>query len=633
MSSNFGQSSIRRRIFFACCVLVGLCIVSNAIGLLGQSKLLQNFTEYEQAEQTLGQFAKLDRDIEELKSRTRDYLNSGAESHIEDAIETQERLLANIDQLRSEVTGDNVSETLDRMRQSLSVFRKQLDNAASERELRRHLVMSELPAKQAELQNAFARFRDLAQFEDGKQIELLFDLQQEYDSAVHQLDRYFIELNSVAFDQALQSIKRCRQLAKEIDTHNETSETVELKKELDTQLVAFKKLASRSFQATRGYMYYINVVMAGEISEFVYYSNQLKGYVESTRHRNRNARQAGAKQSRYLGLIASLIAVGLAIFLASRLAYSIVSPISKITETFRLLGEGINVTEIPALERSDEIGRMATAAKIFNDKNRETESLYHRSQELADELSKKAEALKKTNEELDNFAYVASHDLKSPLRGISHLATWIKEDCDEMLPDESKSHLNQMQGRVKKMQSLLDDLLDYSRVGKVNPQPEKVDSEELISSTALMVDTIEGIEIEHEGPSISFKAVRTPLQQTLLNLITNGVKYNDKGSEGWVRVTAKREGKHVLFSVRDNGRGIPKAYHEKVFQMYQRVAIDVAEGSGMGLAIVKKQVESNGGKIQLISDGTSGTEFRFTWLLSDGDSPKDSTTEPLQESS
>ena len=291
----------------------------------------------------------------------------------------------------------------------------------------------------------------------------------------------------------------------------------------------------------------------------------------------------------------------------------IVSPIIHLTETFRRLGQGELIDTVPGIARTDEIGRMARAAKIFSDKNEETQELLERSKELAAELSDKAMTLEKTNQELDNFAYVASHDLKSPLRGINSLASWVQEDCETILPDKSRQHLQKMQHRVTRMETLLDDLLEYSRAGRLNPQPEPVDVGELVASVVSVLDTPPGYQVNLMSTTFRIHTVRTPLFQTLMNLVSNGVKYNDKGDRGKLQISAKLEGDFVRFVVSDNGPGIESQYHEKIFEMYQRLDVDHADGSGMGLAIVKKLVAFYGGELWLESELGKGSRFSFTW--------------------
>lgn len=584
------------------------------IGWLGQTRLLENFAAHEMAEATLSKVANLDQDVQDLKSRSEKYLQAGSPNDLLRAIETQQSISQQIADIVQENTDDYVLETLSDMQAELSVFHDRLTLASSERDLRTRLIQEDLPNKHQRVIELLEQLQNTIRLDGSPGVAMqMLSLVQTHSDSLTALQQYFIQPDSAAYDSALQSIKTSRSLAKAITNSLDGPDAKAMQTELDQELKAFKQIGSRAFQATRSYMFYSNVVMAGEISEFVYDSNRLKQYVEKQRAQNREVRSAWANRVRTLGLLASLTAVGLAGFFATQLSYMIVSPIINLTETFRRLGQGEMIDAIPGIGRNDEIGRMARAAKIFSDKNKETQKLLERSKELAAELSDKAMTLEKTNQELDNFAYVASHDLKSPLRGINSLAGWVQEDCEAILPDASRKHLQQMQQRVTRMEALLDDLLEYSRAGRLNPQPESVDVGELVASVVSMLDTPTGYQINLMSPTFAIHTVRTPLMQTLMNLVSNGIKYNDKGDRGRLKISASVEGDFVRFTVSDNGPGIESQYHEKIFEMYQRLDAGQAEGSGMGLAIVKKLVAFHGGELWLESEQGKGSTFSFTW--------------------
>jgi signal transduction histidine kinase len=606
---------------------VALCVISTVIGWVGQSKLLDNFAAYEKSEQTLLNVGELDRNVQELKARAEKYLNTGTDSQLTAAQSIQAKLIEDIANVQQASDSKPLQSTLDEMSQLLTSFGDQLQYAAKERTVRTQLVLKDLPIQYDSVENLIDQLKQ--RIPDGDEADLgilVIQLAQSNAAAYRSLQNYFVEPDAADFEAALEHIHRARDTAGAIAKQADSSEIKDLCGDLDAEIIRFKQSGTRAFQATRGYMYYANVVMAGEISEFVFYSNELKAFVQERRVQNLALRRVSTGRSRFFALAASLIAVGLAIWMATRLSYVIVSPISHITETFRKLGMGETVETIPALDREDEIGRMARAARVFNEKNQETRQLLQRSRQLTEELEQKAKALELTNQELDNFAYVASHDLKSPLRGILHLAQWVQEDCGDSLPDESRLHLQQMQKRVTKMERLLSELLDYSRAGKADPHPECIDIGLLIASLVMIIDKPAGFRIQLLSPTFNFYTVKTPLNQVLLNLITNGVKYNDKGRDGKIEIHATRVGDEVHFMVADNGRGIAPQHHSKVFEMYQRVSDDIVDGTGMGLAIVKKQVESHGGSIELSSEEGGGATFNFTWpCMPPPTEPKDET--------
>ena len=221
--------------------------------------------------------------------------------------------------------------------------------------------------------------------------------------------------------------------------------------------------------------------------------------------------------------------------------------------------------------------------------------------------------VQRSNEELDQFAYVASHDLKAPLRGIANLATWLEEDLGGTITPEGREHMALLRGRVQRMEALIDGILLYSRAGRVGAGAEPVDVgallREIVELLAPPADV--AIVIGREFPVLETE--RVPLQQVLLNLISNAIKYNRRaGSE--IRVDAVMTDGTWTFSVADNGPGIAPEFHERIFGIFQTLeARDKVEGTGIGLSVVKKIVEARGGRVTIESEVGTGATFRFTW--------------------
>jgi signal transduction histidine kinase len=232
--------------------------------------------------------------------------------------------------------------------------------------------------------------------------------------------------------------------------------------------------------------------------------------------------------------------------------------------------------------------------------------------------------LQRSNRELDQFAFVASHDLKAPLRAINHLASWIAEDAAGVLPLPSREHLEKLQARVQRMGILLDDLLAYSRAGRQRHPAEIVDIAELIRDVIEMVVPPPGFVINSVGRLPVLSVERTPLEIVFRNLIGNAIKHHHNPAAGVVEVSAQEQGDFVEFAVKDNGPGIAPEFHQRIFEMFQALKPrDQIEGSGIGLAVVKRSVESRGGTIQVESSLEGGATFRFTW-------PKRVTAYPLE---
>ncbi|ESE39779.1 CHASE domain-containing protein [Shewanella decolorationis] len=222
--------------------------------------------------------------------------------------------------------------------------------------------------------------------------------------------------------------------------------------------------------------------------------------------------------------------------------------------------------------------------------------------------------LERINQELDRFAYIASHDLKSPLRGIEQLTNWLNEDLADNTNENVQKYLGLIQSRIQRMVLLLDGLLMFSRIGRVDTEIVQVDSRQLIEDMFALVAPPQGFELVLEGDFPQFATVKTLLELVVRNLMSNAIKHHDRGC-GVLKIVCEAQKSSYLFSVIDDGPGISGNFHGKVFEMFQTLRPrDEVEGSGLGLSLVKKTVESLGGKIRLESEGR-GCCFRFSWPM------------------
>ncbi|MFW6092493.1 MAG: ATP-binding protein [Pseudomonadota bacterium] len=233
-------------------------------------------------------------------------------------------------------------------------------------------------------------------------------------------------------------------------------------------------------------------------------------------------------------------------------------------------------------------------------------------------LQSSRDELARSNRDLEQFAYVASHDLKAPLRSIEVLVGWLAEDLAEHHQGDVQENLELLKARTTRLNRLLDDLLAYSRVGRRVGDVARVDTRELVEDIWTLMAPPEGFELRVGDDLPELITFRAPLEQVLRNLIGNAVKHHP-GPRGHVWVEADVHDDHVVFSVRDDGAGIDAEYRDRVYQMFQTLQPrDEVEGSGMGLAIVSRVVEWQGGRIwhEDPPQGT-GTVFRFEWKLVD----------------
>jgi signal transduction histidine kinase len=239
--------------------------------------------------------------------------------------------------------------------------------------------------------------------------------------------------------------------------------------------------------------------------------------------------------------------------------------------------------------------------------------------ESTKQLQNYARNLERRNQELDQFAYVASHDLKAPLRAIRNLGHWIVEDAGKLLPTQVNEHITLLGTRVQRLEALIDGIHSYAVASRPNGAPESIDTyrlvrdiidEQLLGSMHERAKHFSFL-IDEKLPKLI--ADKTRLWQVFSNLIANAIKHHSRDN-GEIRVSAKAHGEYFEFSIADNGPGIDPAYHDRIFIIFQTLASkDIHNSLGLGLALVKKIVREAGGHISLDSRVGHGSVFRFTW--------------------
>jgi PAS domain S-box-containing protein len=221
--------------------------------------------------------------------------------------------------------------------------------------------------------------------------------------------------------------------------------------------------------------------------------------------------------------------------------------------------------------------------------------------------------LRGANEELANFAYVVSHDLKAPLRAIGSLADWLAADYADRFDQEGREHLRLLISRVHRMGRLIDGILAYSRIGRCAGEQRMVDLNAAVAEAIDLLGPPPSVRITVQPGLPTLAAEPTRIRQVFGNLVSNAIKYMDK-PEGRVEVVCADAGAAWRFSVSDNGPGIEARHFERIFQLFQTLAPrDRVESTGVGLALVKKIVEMAGGQVWVESVPGRGSTFHFTY--------------------
>jgi len=221
-------------------------------------------------------------------------------------------------------------------------------------------------------------------------------------------------------------------------------------------------------------------------------------------------------------------------------------------------------------------------------------------------------SLQQANAHLEEFTYVASHDLKSPLRGIADLLEWIIEDLGTDTSPSISNNIDRIKIRINRMERLIDDLLIYARAGKRAKESTLIDIKTLFNGIIEMHLVPDNFNIIQSVAIQEIQAARTPLEIVLRNLFSNALKHHD-GQTPSIELSAEPSGSYCLFQIKDNGPGIPAAAHDRVFRLFQTLN-NSATSSGIGLALAKRLTESHGGQIELVAnEDIRGCVFRVWW--------------------
>lgn len=316
-------------------------------------------------------------------------------------------------------------------------------------------------------------------------------------------------------------------------------------------------------------------------------------YEYQIRQERREALQSSLRNTGVVTLTLTLFSIFLGLLSSIYFTRSITKRISNMVALAEKISEG----DFKIIEdrKKDELNKLSVSL------NR-----------MSQTLEKNFKDLTKKNTELDQFAYVVSHDLKAPLRDIANIVSWIEEDHKKEIIPEIRDNFSLIKGRITRLENMINGLLEYARVGKVKKGTEKVDLEQLVQE---IIDILvpKNYEIKLEGKMPILSTEKLHIEQVFSNLISNAVKHN-KNRNGKIIIRSEELKDFYRFSVVDNGPGIEPKYFDKIFIIFQTLQErDAFESTGVGLAIVKKIVEDYKGTINVESQIGKGSTFTFTW--------------------
>lgn len=403
--------------------------------------------------------------------------------------------------------------------------------------------------------------------------------------------RYFDSLDGSFVHAATESIQETREvidtLLKQPNGNVANFGDFEQLAKIASVLARYESSFLEAVQRTRGYLYLVNVVMSAQAYETIYQAKRLSSMISGkSEHLQEQVLGNINAISRFLffSAISLLLFIGFFSFLISR---SITVPLNRLTQTFRRLASGSSETEIPEYVLRDELGELTIAAGSFKQRN------------IALEESRKE--LKHSNEELEQFVYTVSHDLKSPLVTSMGFISIIRKLASQGKYEQAVAKLDKVVGANERMSQLIRDLLQLSRVGRMDMEKKMLHLNELLtafseSQSIRLRNATFSFEIASNLPVIYANESR--VLQIFENILSNALKYAHNEEGGELEISAVEDEDWWYIFCRDNGPGIPLEYHEKIFGLFYRLDAS-AEGTGVGLAVVKKIMKSHGGDIQV----------------------------------
>lgn len=579
---------------------------------------------------TYAVFARTDRDL-------RDFVTSSNRSHIDLQLTAQ---VADLHRLALTYTYEGHRSAADQVKHSYQNLMQQIDHTLQHDSLPVKTILTTIKSRLESYYLAFVqlrRQRDLRQQlinvefrNNANSVEALISelmehtsnslaMQLEFKSMLNTLllveknvFRYLDSLDASYINAAKHNLSHVvdRLNALNLLDYSSSSTIQQAIHKLDQ----YQQSYIEAVQHTRGYLYLINVVMAAEAYEINYQSKKLSSLITSEMRSKEVAIQNSQTEALNVLIISASLLLSLLIVLSYVIGQSISIPIIRLTETFRLLTSGSGDAKIFNSPVADEISELSQAAAAFRDKNTQTEKLLARSIQLTQALEKNRIALERSNDELEQFVYTVSHDLKAPLVTSMGFIGIIRKLADQGKYEQAIEKLDKVTLSIERMGQLTNDLLELSRIGRIDVDMKKIDLNVLLKQLAQSQQEqlqSAGLQFVIQPGLPVIVGNESRILQLFENILTNAMKYvrNPEQAPMLEIGSAIDQNSHLIYC-KDNGPGIELAFQQKVFALFYRLDTQ-PEGTGIGLAIAKKVMKSHGGDIWIESSGGKGTIF---WL-------------------
>lgn len=583
---------IRTTIQLALGTVLILHIFTAVMGHAGLEKSQNDLAIYEGVNSDTLRVLAIDKGIAELQRSVSTYMLNGHKSSAERVRDLLKHVRNEIRFANDQTEQAEVREQLDAMNLLISSFESNFEKVVVDREARERLVHEEMfPTKQLIIQ--------IIDNSSPASSAILVPVQRHVYLAENSALKYFENPSRAMVDEAIYQIQSAEELIESSGSSSEEPLAVY------RYLLQYERTFLRAVQATQGYMHLVHVVLAGETSELLYQSAQIRSGSLERRDAIKVAMAAGAKRFQAWSDMVAVLTVLAGLLTAGLMTRSVLVPILNLTHTFHQLAEGKNDAEIEYSDRSNEIGMMAKAAEVFRLKNHETEELLEHSQSMASDLERR-------NSEMTQFVYTVSHDLKSPLVTMHGFAGALKSAIADGDLANAEGMVDRIHSASLRMSQTVEDLLELSRIGMVVNEPVEFKFGDACDAvvqdlSGLRLKTDAKIQVSGKDSMVFGDELR--IRQVLQNLIQNAMVYGRRdGNPPEIDISLEQADGQSVIRVADHGHGIDKAFQEKVFGIFQRLSTET-QGTGVGLAIVRKIAVAHGGKAWVESRDGEGAAF------------------------